>query len=720
MMTDKGIVTSGQIFILLFISKVIMAVFYSPVIFKTNSLWDLLLPVIISIILSLFMLIPVLCMYKQNRCMSISEYSRNYFGKAGNIVTILYSVYFFINCLYSLANYYLFLKYIAPEGIQIWMIIATLIIACIYASFKGIEAISRLSGIVLVTVIISIIVFMSFLLPSISQDNYIPIEYSKFDSTIDGIIFVLSRMNDIAVLAMLYPITKGNIIRGAVVYNISVFMIFIAIILLLTGSLGEYLNSQLFPIYQSIDGSGTLQRLNPMFIAVFTSGIFCKISMLLYVISQCIKNVSNEKLGRRFTIISGIAVTLICLLVINNYDIMEALFNKYLNFIFTIIFVILIPLIIVIISKVKKNKKYNHKSKRHLKIFSLIMAVLISSTMFSGCNTTQLNQRFIIQGIGIDKISDKYKLTLIVLDTDSEENENAIKLIYTEGRSIDEAISSLESRNRKNVLFSQCLFIMMNNDAIENCDATLEYFTNNNDILKNTNLMVSEKTAEQTITSAINDMKYKSADINALSDSQSINQAVVQCSLLDYISLKNNPYSGIIIPYIVIDKNISALKSEGSIILKQSSQTNFLTNNETFGALIINKEADNYTETIVSKDNIETTYTIKSIISTIKPKISNNNLIIEFKLNISLDKSYDNETQQLIYNDIYEKVKTSIDKTIIENGCDVFSLNKSIRAEYSGYYNNINNWEEILKNAETNIDITVIYGNVDICYILKL
>ncbi|MGN0470981.1 MAG: GerAB/ArcD/ProY family transporter, partial [Acutalibacteraceae bacterium] len=167
-MNDKGIVTSGQLFVLFFISRIIIAVFCSPKISGVNTLWDYFLPVIISLFLSMLMLVPVLVMYRQNRQMSVSEYSYRYFGKAGNVITILYALYFFVGCVYSLSVYYGFLKFISPDGIQISLILILLVIACVYASFKGLEAVSRLSGIVLVIIIIAAVILISFLSSELS------------------------------------------------------------------------------------------------------------------------------------------------------------------------------------------------------------------------------------------------------------------------------------------------------------------------------------------------------------------------------------------------------------------------------------------------------------------------------------------------------------------------------------------------------------------------
>ncbi len=705
-MNDRGIVTSGQIFILLFISRIVMALIFSPIFLKIDSLWDFLLPMLISMVLSLIMLYPILCMYKQNHSMSISEYSNKHFGKAGNILTILYAVYFFMQALYSISSYSMFLGFIAPNEVQIWLIVLLLIITCIYAAFKGIEAISRLSGIIFAALIIIAIIFVSFLLPLISVNNYIPVEYMEIDKLKDTVIFTLSRMGDIAAIAILYPITKGNIIRDSIIWIISVFLFFISIILITVGALGEYLDNQMFPVYQSIEGSGSLQRLNPMFLSVLTAIIFCQISMLLYVISQCIKNISTEKSGRNFTIISGVLLFIICMILVQ-HNIATSLFNEYLYFIITFTFVFLFPLVIVIINKLKGKKTKKSVLKKALRIISLIVTISITAVLISGCNTTQLNQRFIVQGIGIDKEYGKYKITAIVLDIDNEEMENSTKLIYCEGKSVDEAILSLKYRYSKDILLNQCLFIIMNMDAFTDCRQSLSYFCDNNDILKNTNLFVSDKNAEQIIKKSTEEFNYKSSDINALADNQDSEQMIAQCSLLDYISFTKNKYSGIIVPYITINENINSLQAYESVVLNQNHKTKILNYNQTVGSLIINEKANEYTETIRNKNSINILYRIKDVNSDIILELIDNNLEVNISVDVSLDRGYQNYELKLIYNDIYHKINGSINKTLKESGCDIFSLYKILRSVDYNDFKNVDNWGNILKNSKTKIRITI-------------
>ena len=104
----------------------------------------------------------------------------------------------------------------------------------------------------------------------------------------------------------------------------------------------------------------------------------------------------------------------------------------------------------------------------------------------------QLNQRLIVQGIGIDKNVDGYKITLIVLDTDNKDKENSVKLVYAEGKTVKKALYELENQRGKKLLLSQCLFVMMDRNAVSECRKTLSYFGEAPEMQKTANLNPKE------------------------------------------------------------------------------------------------------------------------------------------------------------------------------------------------------------------------------------
>ena len=492
-MIKRDIVTVGQIYTLLFISRISLSVIYSVFVSGMENIWDLFLPLIICIPVSILLLVPV-NFGKKSVCTQAVEK----FGKIGYVIPVLYGIYFLLSGLYAIKALEHFLNIVLPDGINTGVVTAVLVTACIYGAVKGIEALSRMAAVVLGFILLSSAIVFIYLMQGFSAENILPVEYVTFGSIADGVVFIISRMNTSAALNVLLPSTKGRLWKSAVIYSVLVFLFMCFMLILLRGAVGDYINSRELSVYQATEGAGTLQRLNPLFIFVTMCSLFCNVSVMLFAVSESVKEIFGKSHGKMISVISGITAV--------------------------------IPLII----KMPK-----------------ITAMFLALAILGGCNSMQLNQRLIVQGIGIDKNVDGYKITLIVLDTDNKENENSVKLVYAEGQTVEKALYELENQRGKKLLLSQCLFMMMDRKAVSDCKKALSYFGETGEMQKTANLMVADGTAEKTILTAIDKLGYQSEYINVLADSRAVSQTEVHCSLLDYVSSLKGTETALLFPYIM-------------------------------------------------------------------------------------------------------------------------------------------------------------------------
>ena len=415
-MTKKNTVTIGQIYTLLFISRISLSVIYSVFVSGMENIWDLFMPLLICIPISILLLLPV-NFGKKSVCIQAVEK----FGKMGYVIPALYGIYFIGSGLYAIKALEYFLNMILPDGINARLVMTGLVIAGIYAAVKGIEALSRMAAVILGFILISSAIMFIYLIQGFAVENIMPVEYVTFGAVTDGVVFVISRMNTSAALNVLLPSAKGRFWKSAVIYSALTFLFMCFMLILLKGAVGDYLNARELSVYQATEGAGSLQRLNPFFIFVTMCSLFCNVSVMLFAVSESVKVIFKSSHGKIIAVISGIFLIVLVLAVPEN----KVLFDKYIWCILTVTFTFLIPLII----KMPK-----------------LTAVCLSVLILGGCNNMQLNQRLIVQGIGIDKNTDGYKITLIVLDTDNKENENSVKLVYTQGKTTEEALGMLENQ----------------------------------------------------------------------------------------------------------------------------------------------------------------------------------------------------------------------------------------------------------------------------------
>lgn len=105
MTTNRGMITAGQLFVLLFISRAIVTITYSPELSSGDDMWNHLLSAIFAFPLSLIMLIPTLLLWKLNRDMSVLEYGEDIFKRLSIIISLFYALYFIMVCGYGIALY---------------------------------------------------------------------------------------------------------------------------------------------------------------------------------------------------------------------------------------------------------------------------------------------------------------------------------------------------------------------------------------------------------------------------------------------------------------------------------------------------------------------------------------------------------------------------------------------------------------------------------------
>lgn len=560
-MNKKQIITSGQFFTLLFICRMSLTLLYSSKSSGIISLRELILPLMISVPVMLFMLVPAIVLISSEK-----EYAAKHINadintgalSSGKAVSFLYGIYFLLSSAYGTLTIYDFMNDVIPSGVNSKIILSFMVIGCIYAAIKGIEAVSRMSLIVLILFILAIIIIAVYLFPSYSASKLTPAGSLFSLSVSDGIIFLISRMNAASAIGVFHDSIKGSIKKGLIIYTVISVVFTILSVLLLCGSAGNYLDKQDFQIFRSIDASSVLQRIDPFFILVAVCSIFCEITLFILAASKCISFSFNKLNEKKSAFIVGAALVIFVLLIPFGKT-PEFFFDKYIWAGAAVLFITVLPSIILI------NKKLRHKNNRKKRIAgaAAIGMTIAMTLLLTGCSSVQLNNRIIVQGIGIDKDPEGYKLTLIVLNTDDPQKENALSIVYSEGSSVEKAMASLEQQRGKRLLLNQCLFIAMNQPACKDSKNTLDYFSRSNDIPRSLDLIAAEEGAETTLNTAIKEFGYKSEDISAICGSSAVEQNNVRCTLLEYISRSDNG-TDTAFPLITIDKDIKALRICGS------------------------------------------------------------------------------------------------------------------------------------------------------------
>ena len=138
------------------------------------------------------------------------------------------------------------------------------------------------------------------------------------------------------------------------------------------------------------------------------------------------------------------------------------------------------------------------KKNKFLFIFLIIIIFLFPAVLSKESLTYS---HLICVGVGIDKQDDEYEVSLQVIVPQQSSNFNeSLKVLSGKGDTINEAINQIKYHVGKDVGFSQCEFIVFNEDATkDNILLPIDYFVRTHNINYNCILVCTDKSANQVL-----------------------------------------------------------------------------------------------------------------------------------------------------------------------------------------------------------------------------
>lgn len=712
MMTNRGIITAGQLFVLLFISRAIVTITYSPELSSGDDMWNHLLSAIISFPMTLIMLIPTIFLRKFNRNMSVLEYGENIFKRLSIIISLFYAIYFIMVCGYGVAIYNKFLSLGVNGEAPIFAVAAAVLIASCYGAFKGIEAIARASGLILIGLIATILLLFFALTPSIDTENYRTILSISYDSVYNGTVLMLSRMSCIPAIAVLYPIVKGNVKKGSILWCSSIFILIMVSIILVTGSLGDYLKNSIFPVYQAAKtvNIGFLQRLDALFIGLWTAGLFCRLSLFLYLFALCVGKAFGKKTSRIAILVGGAAIFIFGM-VTADMGFTSFMFNSTFWFWLTLTAAVFIPLFLLICYIIKSSSQKN-KTRRKTGVSSLVLTIGIGLTVltFSGCmSRAELNEKIIIEGIGIDKLGDEYTLTAMVMNIESTEETLPPNIISASGTSVAECFDNISRNTGRQVMLSDNRFIAMNKSAAGVADEVLSYFNNSFEARPDVLIYVTEGNSMDILTNEKILESITAEDIAMIGGDYS-NGTVKACEYKEYKASDNSGIYDVSVPILMLDENKNSIMTNGAALFKNGKMSGTLTTDE---AIILNILSDNAGGAVVSLDNEENT-PIKIISSKSENNLSYNDNIFTYSKELTVSVELTNRENALKNQKLLKQVEKFLERSCSETAekviktysSDIFKIGKKAQNGFYYDFEKIRDWHEALRSVELDFTVT--------------
>lgn len=284
-------ITVPQFFILLFLCRSFTFFTFTPgsghTLTDTSSLLGLLLACLGSVVL----LLPVWMILRRHPGMGLIEYAFHRSPGAGTAAATFFSLYALFEAVGSVVHFTIFLTTAIYPQESAWGFVLLFTLAALYFVWMGLEATARLSGLILVALIFSVILISGAFVPEWEALRLCSPFIGGTAPILRSAAVTLSETAELVPMLLLIPYLKDSgkkMTRGFLWWILAVFLALGGISLLLIASIGEYADTQSYPLYAAAKMTRLFyfQRLDALHLFIWTLLGLIKTALFLYVSRQ--------------------------------------------------------------------------------------------------------------------------------------------------------------------------------------------------------------------------------------------------------------------------------------------------------------------------------------------------------------------------------------------------------------------------------------------------
>lgn len=324
----------------------------------------------------------------------------------------------------------------------------------------------------------------------------------------------------------------------------------------------------------------------------------------------------------------------------------------------------------------------------------------------------ELHEKFIIQGIAVDKDGGKYKLTAQAYDfqTPKDEKEPSIRVVEVSGATLLEALENIKKKTSLNPVYSQNMIILMGEDVAKSgVNNFIDFFIRHCETRPKVKLCVCSGTASEVIKSKDGDKPVKAQNIHDLIPDELGS---------DVMHFVGDVYGKISDPYVAWlglseNNNSEEIVFKGVGLFRDDILYDCLENEDAFGFMIF-KGISGFSSCVVKNERFgEVTCSATRSAVCVTPEITENSYPV-FKINISADMSafaFDSDYESGasenditgLERDIEDKLGTIYGHLlgkITSANIDALGFGKVLRNSHPEYFKKISNdWENIISKC---------------------
>ena len=717
----KNTITAGQLFLTLFVARIVILLSTNTVLTGGESLQEFLPSCLGAYLINFILVLPLWFLHRVRPEQNLLEAARSLLGKAGLILVPVYAVYFICFGGFCLSLLQLFMANVMEPHASLPLLAIVTALAASYAAWKGIETIGRTAALVSGFAAGGLILILLFLSVKFDPLHFTPFFEDGGKQAVSGTLLLLARSDGITALGFLSARMRGNLGRGFVIWNTAVYALTAGLLAVMTGAMGSYLGRQLFPVYaaSSFAEAGVIQGMDAVLIGIWLFSLLVKLSVDLFQLRLCVE-CAVPRAGKWAAPVGALLIAGLSVSICSLRGLQQLFYSAWFFFPFTLICVFVVPSLLLLFHAVRSRTKNGGKGKRGKRAAALLLVCGVLFTL-TGCQQQiRLNRRLLIEGIGIDRDGEEYVLT--VQSTKITEGETREVSVYTaQGPSILEALGSLTQQTGQDPLYSHALVVVFGRSSAEYGIAeSLDFFIRNAETRPNAQIMMAEGDAAEILTAKREEKTLSSKVLGEILETENMNGRIARISMTDFVNLASEEGS---CPYLPVVRAVeSGVEAAGTAVLDRDGKLlGILDGEATRGALYLLDRFERGLETVRLYDGALLTVDLHDLTADIVPSVDQGQPRFSVSISCSADigsldtsltAQYGEEAyasfEKALADQIKKEAQTALDLCLVEYRADIFRFCRRLhQAEPAFWAEHAEEWQELAAASSFAIQVSV-------------
>ncbi len=344
----------------------------------------------------------------------------------------------------------------------------------------------------------------------------------------------------------------------------------------------------------------------------------------------------------------------------------------------------------------------------------LVVGVLCLS--LGGCGNKELHQRILIHGIGVDRTSDGYRVTVRSATGTEEGGE---ELFTCQGTTVLEALSSLSLSTGREPFYSHNYLVVFGRSCgEEGLDQSLDFFIRYYNTRPGVKLYLAEESAEEILSLKSDGSWLPMWELQELGQSGAYNGQVVSADILEFVNGSQRPGSSPVLP--VLRAGEDKAEVVGSAYFREYRLQGFLTLEQTRGYLALQGDLKGG-EMVVSQSQLGTvTLTISGSSRKLQMEWDENEspvfrTILQVEADISSlageeiqGETFYQQVEEVAAQQLQQEMEETWKQALLQDRCDIFGYGNLLSQKEPALWAEWEeDWEEKMGTCRYEFQVTV-------------